>query len=107
MTPSSLKKIGIACFVLCGVLLFVAIERYRSNANNVAAFNHLAQSSPIGSMAGAWPFGGATTGGRLTPGTPAATTYALLFAALSGIGGVVCFILAAKDDSGGAAKPHD
>jgi hypothetical protein len=41
-----------------------------------------------------------TGGAKLEPGVPAATTYSLLFAALSAIGGVVCFVIAAKKGPG-------
>jgi hypothetical protein len=41
-----------------------------------------------------------TGSSELKPGVPAATTYSLIFAALSAIGGVVCFVMAAKKGPG-------
>ena len=82
------KKIGgIVCLVICAICIFVAIERYSANANNVRAMNALQQSSPLGGMMG---------GGNMKPATPAATKYALLFAALSGIGGAVLLVQSKK-----------
>ncbi|MGA2034830.1 MAG: hypothetical protein ABSG68_21480 [Thermoguttaceae bacterium] len=97
MSPSVLKGIGVGCFVLCAILLFVAWERYQDNAGKVEAANRMMQSSPFG---GASPFGGmmkeVTGSAKLEPGVPAATTYSLLCAALSGVGGVVCLVLAQR-----------
>ena len=39
MSPAALKGIGIGCFVLCVILLFVAWERYQDNACFVLATN--------------------------------------------------------------------
>jgi hypothetical protein len=101
MSPGVLKGIGIGCFVLCAILLFVAWERYQDNAKKVDAANQMMQSSPFG---GESPFGGmmeGMTGSRkLEPATPAVTKYALVFAALSGVGGVVCLVMAAKTRPG-------
>jgi hypothetical protein len=87
--------------VLCAILLFVAWERYDSNAKTVEAANRMMKSSPFG---GESPFGGMmkemTGSSELKPGVPAATTYSLIFAALSAIGGVVCFVMAAKKGPG-------
>ena len=83
MTPSTLKIIALICFVICAVLLFVAWERYEANAGNVRAMNQMSQSSPLGGMMGR---------GQMTPATPAATKYALVFAALSAVGGVACLL---------------
>ena len=41
-----------------------------------------------------------TGNSKLEPGVPAATTYSLIFAALSAIGGVGCFVVAAKKGPG-------
>ena len=108
MSSGTLKGIGIGCFVLCAILLFVAWERYNSNAQAVEAANRMMQSSPF---SGESPFGGMmkqmTGSSKLEPGVPAATTYSLVFAALSGIGGVVCLVLAQKavPPSTGTAPP--
>lgn len=101
MSPGALKGLGIGCFVLCAILLFVAWERYDSNAKAVEAANRMMKSSPFG---GGSPFGGMmkemTGSSELKPGVPAATTYSLIFAALSAIGGVLCFVMAAKKGPG-------
>lgn len=101
MSPGALKGIGIGCFVLCAILLFVAWERYDNNAKAVEAANRMMQSSPFG---GDSPFGGMmkqmTGSSKLEPGVPAATTYSLIFAALSAIGGVVCLVAAGKKGPG-------
>jgi len=89
MTRNQLKGVGIACLVLCGILLLVAYERYQTNADNVAAMNAM--------MRRAGPSGGRMGGmGAMKPATPAATKYALLFAVLFGAGGVVSLIYSGK-----------
>ena len=97
MSPGTLKGIGVGCFVLCAILLFVAWERYQDNAQKVEAANRMMQSSPFG---GESPLGGMmkqmTGNATLEPAVPTATTYCLLFGGLAAIGGVVCLVLAAK-----------
>ncbi len=83
MDKKQLKVFGIVCLVICAVSIFVGVERYNTNANNVRALNAFHQSAPFGGMMG---------GGNLEPATPAATKYALLFAAISGIGGGVLLV---------------
>ena len=73
MNRQNLKAIGIACFVVCAICLFIAFERSSANANTVNAFNNLS---------------GGTLG--LKPATPAASKCAIFLAILSGIGGAVC-----------------
>ena len=85
MSPSTLKVIALICFVICAILLFMGWERYEANAGKVAAMNQMQQSSPLSGMMG---------GVRMKPATPAATKYALLFAILSGAGGIVCLLVA-------------
>ena len=97
MEKSQMKLLGIACLVICAICLFVAIERYQTNANNVRAMNQFRNSSPIGGMLGEM-----TGQGQMRPATPAATKYALLFALISGTGGG---ILLAKGLQGRAG--HD
>ncbi len=79
MSPGLLKGIGIGCFVLSAILLFVAWERYQDNANKVEAANKMMGSSGLG--------GGMnvlmkeiTGGAKLEPGWPNATKYSLFFA---------------------------
>ena len=83
MNKKQFKLSGMICLVICVICLFVAVERYNTNANNVRGMNALRQSSPFGGMLG---------GGEMKPATPAATKYALLFAVLSGIGGTVLLV---------------
>jgi hypothetical protein len=85
-----LKIFGIACLVICAICVFVAIERYSTNAGNVRAINSLQQSSPFGGMPGV---------GQMEPATPTATKYALLFAAITGIGGAVMLVQSGKKGS--------
>jgi hypothetical protein len=73
MNTQNFKTIGIVCFVICAICIFVAIEQSSSNANAVNAFNTLS--------------GGAL---ELKAATPTASKYAIFFAILSGIGGAVC-----------------
>ena len=42
MSPVAMKGIGIGCFVVCAILLFVAWDRYQDNANQVDAINKIA-----------------------------------------------------------------
>ena len=43
-----MKIAGIVCLVVCAVCVFVAIERYSANADNVRAMNQMRQSMPMG-----------------------------------------------------------
>ncbi|MBN1125100.1 MAG: hypothetical protein JXA82_08835 [Sedimentisphaerales bacterium] len=83
-----LMIIGVVCLVICAALLFVAVERYQTNANNVKAMNQMQQGSPMGGMGGML--------GPLKPATPAATKYAAAGAVLSGIVGVVLLVMSRK-----------
>lgn len=73
--------IGILISIVC---LFVAIERYSTNVNNVKAMNQM---------------GGALFGQTMTPATPAATKYALLFTLVFGTGGGVLVSQNSKTES--------
>jgi hypothetical protein len=99
MSPGALKGIGIVGLVLCAILLFVAWERYQDNAKKVEAANKMMGSSPLGGMMREM-----TGGGKLEPGTPDATKYSLFFAALAGIGGVVCLVMGMKGAAGGTVQ---
>jgi hypothetical protein len=90
MDKKQMKVFGIVCLVICAVCVFVAIERYNTNAKNVRAMNSLQQSSPLGGMMG---------GGNMKPATPAATKYAMVFAAISGIGGAVLLVKSGQKES--------
>ncbi len=90
MSPGAWKGVGIGCFVVCAILLFVAWERYQDNANKVEAMNKM-----VGGMAGQL-MGQLAGGAKLEPGMPDATKYALFFAALTAVGGVVCMVMSTK-----------
>jgi hypothetical protein len=97
MSPGALKGIGIGCFVVCAILLFVAWERYQDNANKVEGMNKM-----MGPLQGV--MGQVTGGVKLEPGMPEATKYALFFAALTAVGGVVCFFVCPKMGTGNRSQ---
>ena len=80
MDKKQMKIAGIVALVVCAICIFVAIERYQTNANNVKAMNQLQRSSPLSGMMGT---------GEIKPATPAASKYAAFFAVISGVGGGV------------------
>jgi hypothetical protein len=80
MAKGQMKMGGIGCLVICAICIFAAIERYNTNARSVRAWIDVRPSSPFEEMMG---------GVNLKPGIPTATKYAVLFAVISGIGGVV------------------
>jgi hypothetical protein len=79
MTPQNRKTIGIACFIVGAICLFIAFERYQANASTVNAMRNMTQSMPMGMDS---PLG------DIRPATPASTKYALFFALLSAAGGI-------------------
>jgi len=90
------KVIGILCLVVCVVCVFVAIERYQANAENVRAMSSMNES-----IIKSWPRGERPPDLRLEPATPTITKYALFFAALAAVGGIV---LLAKSGSKGTQE---
>jgi len=94
LSPGALKGIGIGCFVLCGILLFVAWERYQDYARKVEEANRFFESvvGLLKQTTGSAP----VVEGESDHGVPPATIISLLFAAFSAIGGVACFVVAAK-----------
>lgn len=76
MDSSNLRIAGFACLIVCLVCIFVAVERYQTNAGDVAGINQFGRSFPGGGI-------------ELKPATPTATKYALLFAVISGVGGAL------------------
>ena len=90
MNKNTMKIVGIIALVICAVCIFVAIERYQNNANNVRAMNQLRDSSPLSSMMPQM---------EIKPAIPAATKYAIVLAAISGIGGVVLLIYSMNANS--------
>ncbi|MBX2853218.1 MAG: hypothetical protein KTR15_15900 [Phycisphaeraceae bacterium] len=85
MSKQGLRLTSIISFIVCAVLLFVALERCSTNASNVEALNE----SGFGSVFGE----------ELEPATPTAAKYALFFAFLAAGAGVTCLILANKPGS--------
>ena len=84
-----MKIIGIVLLVICAICIFVAIERYHTNASNVRAMNQFQQSTPLGNM---------MPRGALKPATPAATKYAALFAVITGAAGGILLVKANASD---------
>jgi hypothetical protein len=91
MEKSQMKLIGIVCLVISVVCVFIAVERYQSNAKQVRGMNQMMNqsSSQFGGLMNQMP------GGRvkLKAGTPGATKYALFFAVVSGIAGGVLLVI--------------
>lgn len=110
MDNSQKKVVAVLCLIACGVCLFVAFERYNSNSNNVAAMNNATRSMRMGQVIQQsvdMPINGMqidsgtanssigralTSSTDLRPGMPAATKYALLFAAITGIAAIVLLL---------------
>lgn len=88
-----MKITGIVCLVISAVCIFIAVERYNTNAKNVRAMKQMMNydSSPLGGMMKQM-----TGDVKIKATTPVATKYALLFAVISGVGGSV---LLAKSQS--------
>ena len=84
------KMLAIACLAVCAICIAVAVERYKTNANNVRAINAMQQSMPFGSTMG---------GGRLKPAVPTASKYAAGGAVVTGIGGVVLLVAGARREA--------
>ena len=83
MDKNLMKIVGVLLLVVCAICVFVAVERYQSNANNVKAINQFQRSSPLSDMVGI---------GEIKPVTPAASKYAIVLALASGIGGGVLLV---------------
>ncbi len=84
MDKKTMKIVGIVALVVCAICIFVAIERYQTNAGNAKTVNQIVQSSPLSGMLGA---------GEVKPGIPAASKYAALLAGVSGIGGGLLLVM--------------
>jgi hypothetical protein len=95
MNKDVMKIVGYVCLALTAVLLFVAWERYSTNASAVKAANQMMNNSPMGEMMGGM-MQQMTGSSKLEPSVPPATTYSLLFAAISGITGVSCLVASGK-----------
>lgn len=79
MEKGQMKILGILLLVICAVCIFVAVERYQKNANNVRAMNEFSRSMPMGRTM--------IQGQSLKPAMPAATKYAILLALITGVSG--------------------
>ena len=77
-------KVGaIICAVICAICLFIAVERYQSNASSVNAMNQFS-GGLIGSM-------------KMKPGVPAETKYAGFFGVLAGLGAVAFLVVGNRE----------
>ncbi len=99
MEKHQMKLVGIVCLIICAVCIFVAFERYQTNAKNVQAMNQFRNSSPLGGMMNEM-----TGQSQMKPATPAATKYAMVFALIAGAGGAV---LLAKSQGAVNVNPGD
>lgn len=82
MNNSPIMVVGLLLLVVCGVCIFVAIERYNANAQGVKAMNQMG-------------FGNSSM--HLRPATPAATKYAIAASVMTGIGGIICLMVDAQE----------
>jgi hypothetical protein len=92
MNKHQLKALGVACLLVCGLCVFVAVERYVTNASRVRSIGVGESEGSIRLVTG--EIEAVCRGSRdgvllLEPVTPTMTLYAGLFAAISGIGGIV------------------
>ena len=108
MNKKQMKLGGIVCGVICVICIFIAIERYSTNAGNVRAINALQQSPhlrPIMPGGNKMPevamkaLGRSTRRGQLEPAMPTATKYAIFFAVISGIASGIFFVKSTKEDA--------
>lgn len=85
-----MKLIGIVCLVISVICVFIAVERYQSNAKQVRGMNQMMNqtSSQFVGLMNQMPGGRA----NFKAGTPPATKYALFFAVVSGIAGGVLLV---------------
>jgi len=90
MDRKMMSIVGVVCLIACAVCVFVAIERYNTNAKNVRAISALQQSSPLSEVMGV---------ARIKPATPTATKYAALLAGISGVGGGVLLVMSRQKES--------
>ncbi|MCP4455019.1 MAG: hypothetical protein GY809_26460 [Planctomycetes bacterium] len=100
MEKHQMKLLGIVCLVICAVCVFIAFERYQTNANNVQAMNQFRNSSPLGGMMGEM-----TGQSQMKPATPASTKYAIVFALIAGAGGAVLLVKSQENLDLGPGDP--
>jgi hypothetical protein len=100
MDKSQMKSLGIACLVICVTCVFVAVERYTTNAWRVGLNSDIIRRSETNSTVHVKMLTGEldariTGNGSLSwlePVTPTITVYAGFFALLSGVGGIVLLV---------------
>jgi hypothetical protein len=104
MDSKTLKILGIVCLVICGICLFIAVERYQDNASKVNAMKEMGSDLGI-------PGGGLLGGADIQPATPTATKYAAFFGLLFAVGGAIFLwksaTMGAGGASGGSVPPED
>lgn len=95
MDKNQMKIAGIVCLVISVVCIFIAVERYNTNANNVRAMKHMMNnnSSPLGGMMNQM-----TGGVQIKAKTPAATKYAILFAVITAASGTILLVKSSTAD---------
>jgi hypothetical protein len=108
MDKKQMKIGAIVCGVICVICIFIAIERYSTNAGNVRAINalrelpHLRPLMPGGNKmpeVAMRALGRSTRRDQLEPAMPTATKYAIFFAVISGIGGGILFARSENEDA--------
>ena len=89
MEKSQMKIAAIVCLVISAVCIFIAVERYQTNANNVRAMKQMMNNdaTPLGGMMNQM-----TGGVQIEAKTPAATKYAILFAAITAAAGGILLV---------------
>ncbi len=87
MHPQHLKILAIVLLVGAGVFAFAAVERYETNAGNVAVMNGFMQAVPFAQTLGGQP---------VEPAIPAATKYCTLGAVLCAVGGAIALAQAKR-----------
>jgi uncharacterized membrane protein YfcA len=86
MNSQMMKILGVVALVICLVCIFVAVERYNTNAKNVRAMNQMRQAVGMGNNLPGMQ-------AQMKPAIPTATKYAGFFAVLFGAGGAVLLVV--------------
>lgn len=89
MNREQKKFLGWGLVIACAICLFIAWERYQTNAGNVEAMKRMTRNNPLMSA------------DDMEPAMPAATKYALLAALLTGGGAAACFLSAKSGGESG------
>jgi hypothetical protein len=97
MSSGALRVIAIGCFVLCAILLFVARERHKRNAQAIDTANRIVLAFPVGNKPPATGTMERILGdSKVKSGATSAATLPIVFAALFGVAGVVSLVIAQK-----------